>query len=524
MPVLDPTLRQLTDGLLEREEAVRISFLAGLAQQHVLLLGPPGTAKSLVARRVAAGLGGRCFTYLLTRFSTPDELFGPLSLRALQEEDQWRRNTQGYLPDAEVAFLDEIFKASSAILNSLLGLLGERRYSNGARSEPSPLQTVIAASNELAGDESLAAFADRFLVRLRVLPLQDEAHVAELLRGPAPETGPATGPEGRNGALPAPGEGPADLVAEIRAAALRVRTPPWAIDVMIKLRRRFPLSDRRWRQSAELLRTAAAAHGVEELRPIDLLILRHVLWEEPDEAAEAEASLAIQLADVGRLFDLDPSPLHASWQALLLRLVREPGVASPLADGLRIEAGKLRIDLSASEAERWRSRPGSDPEAQFSRLRHTGLWWDGRRLVSVRRGPEREIYLQNGLSVTDPDTFFGELPFNPPARSDEVVTTTTRREPGARLRPSLARWLNRDLYALSDEVHSLWHLVGETRASEEVLSRNHLFVPEAAARPLLAGLDALLAELHHLQARIQLLAEHAQNDEIYVTVEVDVGA
>ncbi len=145
-------LDTLEQGLVERRNVVRLAVLAALAHEHTLLIGPPGTAKSALAQRLhLAFRDARYFERLLTRFTVPEELFGPLSIRAL-EEDRYERHTAGFLPDASIAFVDEVFKANSAILNALLTLLNERLFDNGAGRQRCPLISLIGATNAVPAD------------------------------------------------------------------------------------------------------------------------------------------------------------------------------------------------------------------------------------------------------------------------------------------------------------------------------------------------------------------------------------
>ena len=151
-------LSEMNTGLIDREHALKAALLTVLAAENLVLIGPPGTAKSMVSRRVAQHIqtttngshqpndgSGSYFEYLLTKFSTPEEIFGPLSISELKA-DRFRRNTAGYLPTAEIAFLDEIFKSSSSILNSLLTILNERIFHNGNQPQHVPLRSLISAS------------------------------------------------------------------------------------------------------------------------------------------------------------------------------------------------------------------------------------------------------------------------------------------------------------------------------------------------------------------------------------------
>lgn len=172
----------LRSALLERDEAIRAALVAVLSRQHVVLLGPPGTGKSMLVNELASRIGGglSTFTLLLTRFTTPEELFGPISVAGLKE-DEYRRLTAGKLPEANLAFLDEIFKANSAVLNALLTLLNERQFDNGPTRLTCPLLTCFGASNEMPQGDDLGALWDRFALRLIVDYIGDSAF-GKLLR------------------------------------------------------------------------------------------------------------------------------------------------------------------------------------------------------------------------------------------------------------------------------------------------------------------------------------------------------
>lgn len=159
-------------GLVERESLVEMIALSAVAGEHMLVIGPPGTAKSEAVRRVAYAIGGRYFEYLLGRFTEPSEIFGPVDLKKLKEGIV-ETETSGMLPEAEVAFLDEVFLGSTAILNTLLGILNERTFRRGHTRISCPLRVCVGASNALPEDDSLAAFADRFLVRAFLDPIAD---------------------------------------------------------------------------------------------------------------------------------------------------------------------------------------------------------------------------------------------------------------------------------------------------------------------------------------------------------------
>lgn len=254
----------------ERHSEVRGLLLALLARQNCLFLGPPGTAKSLMVKTAAQSFGLTYFSILLTRTTTPEEVFGPLSLPAL-EQGRYERITADKLPEAEIAFIDECYKASSAILNSLLGIMHERHFSNGGAPMPIPLQILVGASNEMPDEEdALAAFHDRFLLRFWVSTIRDHSTFHRMLLMQEEKCLPKM---------------TKNDIYRAQAASAAVAITPSLITDIVDIRERLAnegieASDRRWRQSLSILRAHAWLEGRHEVARNDLIALTPLLWQE----------------------------------------------------------------------------------------------------------------------------------------------------------------------------------------------------------------------------------------------------
>jgi MoxR-like ATPase len=172
--------RQMGNQFLDKQEIIRLMVVSAIAGEHMVIVGPPGTAKSAMIDMFARLIDAKYFEYLLTRFTEPNELFGPVDISAFRE-GRYTRRIEGMLPTAEVVFLDEIFKSNSAILNSLLHLINERKFQNGPEVLTVPLISLYAASNEVPNDDNLAAMFDRFLIRVLSENL-DSYHFHELMK------------------------------------------------------------------------------------------------------------------------------------------------------------------------------------------------------------------------------------------------------------------------------------------------------------------------------------------------------
>jgi len=281
--------QNLESRFLGKEEVIRLLLIAVVAGEHAVLIGPPGTAKSALIRTFAKLLQAHYFEYLLTRFTEPNEIFGPVDIAAFRE-GRYVRRTENMLPESEVVFLDEVFKSNSAILNALLTLLNERKYTSGGQVLRCPLLSCFGASNEVPNDENLTAIFDRFLLRIRSDNL-DAYHFQDLLqKGLMNEV-----------------MGMADAPVQPLASAREIAELHRAFSQRMKFNEEFfsqykglvfqiraegiSLSDRRVVKILKLFAASAFLDNRATPDASDFFVLKHI-WNNEDQAAILEAIVA----------------------------------------------------------------------------------------------------------------------------------------------------------------------------------------------------------------------------------------
>lgn len=342
-------LDALSARFVSRRALLELVMLGLIAREHVLLIGPPGTGKSAVVHAVAETIEASSFDYLIGRFTEPSELFGALDLNALKD-GQVRPVTSGMLPEADIAFLDEIFLGSTAILNSLLKILNERTYRRGQYSVKTPLISCVAASNAMPEDPLLAAFADRFLITMFVDPVGDHELTALLRSGWQQGGGvPPIAPVGK------------PLIAELHAAALAVDLDP-VHDAYAHIVRKVrlvgvTLSDRKIVQGQKLIAAAAllrgaTAAGPEDLWPITYLVQSRAQQDEVREILHAELrhsnNPVLSNSVAKATYGPTAHAAHLTEQAALLLEARPALVTDPMHEIwlVRLETMLTRIDAA----------------------------------------------------------------------------------------------------------------------------------------------------------------------------------
>jgi len=306
-------LTVLNKDVFEKEEITAFALLSAIAGESLFLLGAPGVAKSLIARRLKfAFKDGKSFEYLMNRFSTPDEIFGPVAISKLKN-DEYERIVENYLPDATVIFLDEIWKAGPSIQNALLTVLNEKKYRNGKKEIDVDIRGLISASNELPEQgQGLEALWDRFLIRYLVTGIQDRntfnRMISEDLQSYTdniPEKLKITDKEYK----------------EWASKITSIKIPEEIFNVIYVIRasiqkrneqdkeEQIYISDRRWRKIIQLLRTSAFLNQRDEVDLMDCFLIAHCIWDKPEQINEVKDIVAKSIKEYGYALNLNIEPI-----------------------------------------------------------------------------------------------------------------------------------------------------------------------------------------------------------------------
>jgi len=486
-------------GLIQRDEPIRLGILAALAGESVFLLGPPGVGKSLVARRMKCILrGGRSFEYLMGKFSTPDELFGPVSIQKLTNEDEYVRLIEGYLPDSEVVFLDEVWNASPPIQNALLTAMNEKRYRNGRSEILIPMTLLLGASNSLHPGEETAAFWDRFLIRLVVSPILGSGDFSRFL---AEEGDPYRDPISPDLKID-----PQEL-RDFRSHLSEVNLGQEIILLLTQLRESLesqgPSSDRRWKKIVHLLKASALAHGRSEVSLLDCFLLSRCLWNDPDDRDGLEKKVRSLIQD--RLHEIHEIPRHTLARArnfltdLDSRLSVLSGETYELPKIIDKEYYEILLPSSPKMYRLW-CPDGDEYLAGVDRPLEAFLYNDGRlegtRTITLTRAEGSSNPYELLLVSEEGEKSHGYFRTEKRTRS---ISTAEDRKAALKVLPEIERdTLALDSRTLCKECREVLSDLSALDADLRHQAKTHLFVSREQIADLDSNAESLGLELHEL--------------------------
>ncbi len=500
-------IEQLSQNLFGKEKSIRLTLLSSIAGESIFFLGPPGVAKSMIARRLKYAFeDARTFEYLMGKFSTPDEVFGPVSIKKLKDQDKYERMVDNYLPGAHIVFLDEIWKASPAIQNSLLTVINEKIYRNGDQEIQVHLRGLVAASNELPRKgEGLEALWDRFLIRILILNIEEEQLFNEMVKLPYLGTK----------------EDCVDPHLKISESEYyqwqqkidQVEVPDHILGVVHHIRysiqqrnstyedeNKIYVSDRRWRKIIKLLRTATFLNGREAIEVMDCFLISDCIWQHPDQIDEMNELVKGSIASYG-----------------FMRLVHTESIRKELEQlGKEIEKGTHKKKTT----QRQRIKSFQD-DKQNSYAHIMEFWSEDNVYVRVhdleKLSPQSEGYIpifeRSGKVFRPFQTyaFYREAPFMLKTKNKmlPIETETTEEEIVEIIVPSDSQkniW-NRRIDTLLEAIDEDLDTVERQKEQEsQGLSRN-VFVPTELAQIVHQSIQRTVNELLNTRLEIEKLQD-----------------
>ena len=497
-------LRALTAGLYERDRAVALTLLTAVAGESIFLLGPPGVGKSLIARRLKyAFRDGTSFEYLMSKFSTPDEVFGPISIKKLRDEDKYERITDRYLPGANIVFLDEIWKAGPAIQNALLTILNEKIYRNGEEDLKVNIRGIITASNELPPrTANLAPIWDRFLVRLELGKISEYRNFVKMVvdtrdvyEDNIPEATKLSEEElDRWSEEIDRVEVPAEVLNTLQLLLYRIEEynarPNNAGHPIL-------IYDRRWKKAVRLLRASAFLHARQRVNLMDVFLLEHCLWQSPEQRETVREMLVDAVRKHGYSVTVNLGALKKEMQAFEEEVHAETRIRHRIEEEQLLPVQESYYELEKDQSQ---FRGSLVAIEQFRGLGDTefgsvNFYDEDRNLVNRirgRKGP-REHTIE--VNFNGSDTVF-RLKTSLVERHEII-----RKQPHRVLRDfwderaqSLRTYIEEQQAAIAD------HGPGELNGLSE-----HLFVEADYVRVVTANLDEVREVLASLLLRLEKL-------------------
>ncbi len=494
----------LCKGVYEKEEAIKLALLAAVAGESIFLLGPPGVAKSLIARRLKyAFKDGNSFEYLMNRFSTPDEIFGPVSIKKLKDEDKYERLTDKYMPGAKVVFLDEIWKAGASIQNALLTILNERIYRNGEEEIKVDIKTIISASNELPREnEGLEALWDRFLIRYVISEIKEKGNFLSMITNTdnvyadhieanfkISESELAEWEMQINQV-----EVPAEVLNTIQVIKLKIQEHD------VKREPRFEIYDRRWKKAVHLLRTSAFLNGRQKVDLMDCFLLVHCLWSNPQHLEFLKGILVETIRNHGYSIALNLSSLKKEIEALEVEIKTETKIPhQETKEGLYLvdKAFYEVLNIGKTFEGKYVKQPEFD-RLSISEFTAIGLYDEHFKLVY-------KINCKKGRQENTLEIFHNAQELIFPLKTTKQDTTIfLYKKP----HPLLKDYWDKQVLHLQQYINEAQKKVEEESPSELKLLHTNYFVPASLTEVVEANLKDSQKTLQQLSLQVEKLKHY----------------
>lgn len=495
-------ISHLCEGLVEREEPIKLALLSAVAGESIFLLGPPGVGKSLIARRLKfAFRDGTSFEYLMSKFSTPDEIFGPVSIKKLKDEDKYERLTDRYLPGANIVFLDEIWKAGPAIQNALLTILNEKIYRNGEEDIKVNIRAIITASNELPqAGENLGPLYDRFLIRYEMGPIRKAQNFLRMITS-TQDVYEDTVPE----EIKLQEEELNRWSEEID----QVEIPQPVQDTLQMVRKKIEdfnerpgnegkavrIYDRRWKKIVRLLRSSAFLNGRGAVDLMDCFLMMHCLWHDPQQKEPVYQIVSEAIRNHGYSVSVRLSMLRREVAQLEEDVDQEVRIRRSVEEDTPKTVDDTYFELVNDEKQF---------EGQFVKIKdYRQLPADEPMVVNLYDGEKnlaRRLKAKKGREAYTVDIFYNSVQY-----TTSLATQKTRREEIIPREPHriLRQYWDERSEQLLNFISEQEQRLQDERPEEVDQANHHLFIDQELARIVKANLQEVRETLSQLRLRIE---------------------